>query len=345
MTARIGGAAANLDAAVQASAALLGKARQPLVAGLATDVAGVTAAVELARRLRGVVDHAHSAALLRDLDVMRRPGWIITTPLEARARADLVLLAGPGLEPARPELRLVLDAVNPPYLSGVTRRVIRLCPEGKPEELTAKIAALRMLLAGRSPDCPQAVRDCAEALRAAGYSVVGWSAAHLNEVAVATLCGLVEQLNAKTRAAGLPLPPEDNAAGAAQAAAWLTGYPLPVGFGRGVPEHDPLRLNATRLAESGESGAAIWIMASGTAAPPWQRELPVIALAGVETPPAPWLNNAAISITVGRPGIDHDSVMHDARLGGLTVLRAGDATAAPSVASVLDAISAALPTC
>ena len=57
-----------------------------------------------------------SAAALRDLDVMRTAGWIVTTPLQARARADLLLLVGGGLLAAWPALAERLDLAAPPSL-------------------------------------------------------------------------------------------------------------------------------------------------------------------------------------------------------------------------------------
>ena len=58
-----------------------------------------------------VVDHMHSDALLRDLAVVREAGMMVTTPNEARLRADTLLLVGPGLEEAWPDLRRM--AVTP----------------------------------------------------------------------------------------------------------------------------------------------------------------------------------------------------------------------------------------
>ena len=39
----------------------------------------------------------HSAALMRDLDSLRETGVMLTTPGEARVRADVLLLVGDGL--------------------------------------------------------------------------------------------------------------------------------------------------------------------------------------------------------------------------------------------------------
>jgi formylmethanofuran dehydrogenase subunit B len=335
----VGGTTTGLDAAIRAAAAVLAGARQPLIAGLATDIEGVTAAIELARHLRGVVDHCGAAALLRDLNVMRTGDWIITSPLEAHARADVLLLAGPGLQPPPTEL----DTEVPTYFPGIQRRILRL--DSSPDALIDEIALIRMILAGRDVTAPDHLRETADALRKARYSVIAWSAVHLIEPAIETICGLIEDLNARTRCAGLPLTPGDNAAGAARAAAWLTGYPLPVGFPRGFPEHDPWRFDATRLAESGEADAAIWIGALGTAAPSWQRGPKLVALVTNETSVSTWLTKPHTVITVARPGIDHNAIFFDPRLGALVARTAAVPSSTPSVATVLRAIRAVLPSC
>ena len=47
-------------------------------------------------RIGAVIDHMNADAVLRDLDVMRSSGVMLTTPTEARVRADTLLLAGPA---------------------------------------------------------------------------------------------------------------------------------------------------------------------------------------------------------------------------------------------------------
>src|SRR6185312_2834822 len=56
-TPQVAGNAASLDDAIAAAAAILRKSRQPLFAGLATDVAGLRAVMQLAERTGGIVDH------------------------------------------------------------------------------------------------------------------------------------------------------------------------------------------------------------------------------------------------------------------------------------------------
>jgi formylmethanofuran dehydrogenase subunit B len=348
-----------LDDRIAEAATLLRASNNAVITGLATDSAGAEAAYALARKIGAAVDHVAAAAALRDLEVMREAGWLTTTPLQARAQADLVLLAGPGLLTAWPDLVERLSLHTPPTLWPERhRRVVVLCPGGEapsvpggetfdaePSELPALLATLRALAAGRTvrTDAPHAsaLRQIAEALAAARYGVVVWSAAGIDTLTVAMLCGLIDDLNAKTRFAGLKLPADGNAAGVVQAAGWSTGFPVRVGFGRGAPKHDPWRFDATRMVESGEADVAVWISSLTPRPPPtWRRNLPIIALVAPDTQ---FASPAAVTIWVGCPGVDHDAVLYDPNLGALAAKQATAPSPAPTVADVLRRIAAAIP--
>ena len=290
----IDGRPVALESAVAEAARLLGAGRFPLIAGLGTDIHGARAAIALAERLGGAVDHMNSSSLLRDIDVLREAGLMVTTPNEAGLRADTLLLIGTGLTAAWPELpqRLIARPPGREVADGFARRVLWLCggPEAKrlrageagirmvgreSSELTAVLAAVRARVAGRpvagSPLNPMALDALAADLQAARFGVAVWSAAELDVLTVEMLCGLVKDLNVRTRFSGLPLSPGDNGSGALQACGWMTGFPLRIGFGRGFPEHDAWRYDATRLVESGEADCAMWISAYRVTAPQWQR--------------------------------------------------------------------------
>src|SRR6266568_8102786 len=138
------------DATAEA-ARLLGASRLPVIAGLGTDIAGARAAVALAERVGGVIDHMNSAALLRDLDVAREAGVMVTTPNEAHVRADTLLLIGPGLTSAWPELpgRLLTRSVRPAGGETIERRVFWLCPGRSETRLPAGKAHVAAI--GRDP--------------------------------------------------------------------------------------------------------------------------------------------------------------------------------------------------
>ena len=145
---------------------LLAQAVILLIAGLGTDVAGARAAIALAERIGAAIDHMHSGALLRDLDVMRASGVMLTTPGETRVRADVAAARRlPGLAGTWPELpqsgccggkireRRIFwlcpgrDAATLGFLGrdliGVDRETIRR------RDLPALLASLRARVAGR----------------------------------------------------------------------------------------------------------------------------------------------------------------------------------------------------
>jgi formylmethanofuran dehydrogenase subunit B len=354
MTAWIGDRAVTLDSAAKEAARLLRASRMPVIAGLATDVAGARAAIILAEKLRGAYDHVASDALLRDLDVMRQAGLMITTATESRARADCVLMVGAGLSADWPDMlkRLELDAPARFDTEQAQRTIIRLgagrneAAAGVSVDIAATasglpqtLACLRAQVAGRatrqSNRSATQLGDVAARLKAARFGVAVWSADSLDALAIEMLAGLIRDLNQVTRFSGLPLAAPMNGNGVLQTSAWMTGFPMRTGFGRGFPEHDTWRFDATRMVETGEADIALWISAFESQGPAWQRQVPLIALAAPATrisyPPN-------VRIDIGTPGIDHDGVEHAMESGTFTVRHAQAPSDAASAGAVLHLI-------
>ena len=101
-----------LPAAVKEAARLIGKAKLPLFGGLATDVGGMRAAMALAERAGGIVDHALSEAQYRNFKILQTTGWMTTTLTETRNRADLIVIAGSDIHRLHP--RFFERIVSPP---------------------------------------------------------------------------------------------------------------------------------------------------------------------------------------------------------------------------------------
>jgi formylmethanofuran dehydrogenase subunit B len=356
----IDGNAVDAAAAIDAAARLLAASRLPVIAGVGTDVAGARAAIALAQRIGGVVDHNAAARALCDLDAMREAGMMVTTANEARLRAEVLLLAGTGLS-YRPQLAQRLLAppsaieIGPP----VTRRVIWLCPEGRKlptsgaqvhvvgrsvADLPIVLAALRARLAGRPvgsrPLTARKLNAIVADLKTARFGVAVWGAGEFDALTIEMLSGLIDDLNAHTRFSGLSLPPLENALGVMQVCGWMTGFPLPIAFARGHAEHDPWRFDSNRLIASGEADCAIWMSSYIAALPPWAGRVPTIVVMcrSPLLPPGP-----GIHIQVGAPGVDHDAVEYCDDTGTLAPVAATRPSEAMSVAQALSGIAAALP--
>ena len=332
-------------------------ARFPLVGGLGADVAGAHAAILLAERLRGAFDHLASRDTLADLDVKRSFGMFTTTPNEARLRADCVVLMGPGLTGLWPGMldRLALGQTpRRGAQAGEPRQVIWLGPDkaeagavtgakivrASTQEISSVLAAWRARLGGRpvalDADKIKLIDGVVATLKSARFGCFVWAASGLDPLAIEMLQGMVIDLNATTRFTGVHIGGRSGASGVTQTSGWMTGFPPRTGFGRGYPEHDPWRYEASRLVDSGESDAALWISAFDGEPPPWSRgDIPLVTLA-----PAGAAPSRGLYIEVGQPGVTHDAVLMAQETGGMTLRAATAPSDAPSVADVVTAIVA-----
>jgi formylmethanofuran dehydrogenase subunit B len=354
------GRTVSFEDAVRSAAALVTRARMPLFVLGACDVAGARAAIGLAQRVGGVIDHAESASAFRDLEVMRSFGKFIVTPSEVRQRADTVLLVGSGLTQMWPDMVEVLGLADIPRLAlqPGRRQILRIGTAGHDEPLTnladqtiaasdealpGVIAALRARLAKRpamlSATDKVALDSFAEKLRNAQFGAIIYSPASLDALAIEMLGGLVADLNRHMRFSTVSASAPGGAETCMQTAGWMTGFPVRTGFGRGYPEHDPWRFDAAGLLASGEADALVWISSDATNAPSWPSGIPVIALAT----DASTAGRAAVRIAIGQHGRDHDGVEFAREVQALTFRRASAPSDVPSAASVLEAIAASLP--
>jgi formylmethanofuran dehydrogenase subunit B len=358
----IAGEPVALDDGVAEAARLLSASRQPLIAGLGTDVAGARAAVALAKQVGAIVDHMHADVLLRNLEVMRSSGVLLIAPGEAYVRADTLLLIGPGLDGAWSQLptRLFEPMRRHPGAPDVERRIYCVGPArdwaiaapgktpvvtiGRRNELPSLLAALRARVAGRpigkARVSSKTLDEVAADLKGARYGVAIWSTAALDALAVRMVCGLVDDLNATTRFAGLPLAPGDNIVGVLQTCAWMTGVPVRSRLGPGFPQHDPWLFESRRLVAAGETDCVVWISAYRAAAPAWRETPPTIALTGgqanFDAPPR-------VHIAVGLPGVGHSGVEYLPSIGTLGLVSVKEPSGPISAAEAIKRIAANLP--
>ena len=353
--ARINGKPASLAAAAERAAEILSAARMPVIAGLGTDAAGARASILLAERLRGAYDHMYSARIFAGLDVMRQAGLMFTTPNEARLRADVLLFVGKDLTKIWPAMMARLSPAEiPPFdLAREPRKLLWIAPgrggakvEGRAvqtldsSDLHTALAALRARAGGRPVSCAKTMLrkldEFAEVLKNARFGVAVWGGDALDGLAIEMLHGLIRDLNKTTRFSGLPLGCDSNASGVVQTSGWMTGFPVRTSFGRGFPEHDTWRFDATRMIESGEADAALWISAYGPEAPPWKKNIPLVALASPQTA---FAREPQVRVEVGCPGIDHDGAEFSRETASIVGRLASHRSQAPSVAAIIGEIA------
>ena len=361
----LNGQPCELDVAIAAAARLLAGSRQPLFAGLGTDVAGARALYRLACDTGAICDAARGTALMHGQRTLQDHGGFVTTLAEVRTRADLIVFIGglqmqtaPRLwrrcgigEDVVPERHVVMLGGNDDdvaALSGVARVSVESVPlQG---DLFETVALLGALVAGRAlreaPIAPAALVALAARLRAARYAVLIGSVGELPAQGALIMEGLyrmVGELNRQSRAAVLWVGGGDGAGTVNQTFTWLSGLPLRSRAGPGGLEHEPLRFDAQRLLADGAVDALLWVSSFDATASPPVTTLPQIVLGHPATAPVPQGARAdVVFIPVSTPGIG--SAGHLFRTDGGVVLplfpvyRDG----LPGVAEVLGRLSQAL---
>ncbi len=270
----VDGVPATAVDAIAEAARRLATWRQPLFAGLGTDIAGARALYRLAARTGAICDHADGAALMVGVRMQQDRGQFTATLAEVRARADLVVcmdttavarfpeffnrceLDGP--DGPRPSLVFFGAPVPPGLPAGLEARTVTT--QGDP---FADLQQLAALVALQRIERPRAeLVALAGQLCAARYAVLVWEPASLpvhGALWAEMLQRLVATLNRHTRAATLALGGGDGALSVNQVFTWLSGLPLRTRAGPDGLEHEPLRFDAARLLADRAVDGLLWI--------------------------------------------------------------------------------------
>ena len=355
--ARVAGETASEADAAKVARQILTAARAPLIGGLGVDMAGAGAAVDLAIRFGGALDHYASEGLFRNYAAAQRTGWLSTTLAEVRNRCDLLLVVGedPSATWGRLFERLFPDT---PLFAGANRRVVFL--GGAPGEKSrgqlagadvvhhatidpvAVLEALATLVAGRRPPGESfggikagTLAALAEDLRNAHYAVATWNAAERadGDLVATRATALVDRLNVTTRAGVFPLGGRDNIIGVNQLMLWRLGFPLRSAVRGQASTHDGT-LFATEAALA-DADVLVWISAFRPEPPP-SFGGKIIALAHPDTV---FDKEPDVLIPVGTPGVDHAGTVF--RMDSIVSLPLGALRVAtlPSVAEAVRRIA------
>lgn len=259
---RVRGAAASIDAALDAAATMLDEALRALVfLSIDTSCETQRAAVAVADTLRAVVDGVSSSSVASGILAAQRRGRVSATLGEIRNRADCIVFWGtdPAARYPRYASRYAPEPAGLFVPDGRRSRTLVSVDVGDAHgprdadlrldipadrELGA-IAALRASLAGRSlgDEPPAGLADLSRTLASARYIAIVYDAepgALPPEPGRAeSLAALGLELNATTRACVTPLRAGGNRLGAESVLAWQTGYPMTVDFSRGHPRYRP----------------------------------------------------------------------------------------------------------
>ncbi len=282
----INGQPSTPAAALDAAAAILSQARQPVVLGLThTTSEAVAAAISVADRIGAVVDVGMVEARVNDHAAFQRVGRVGATLGEVKNRADVIIYWGVdpltthprhlerySLEPVGrfvPEGRAgrTLIIVDNDVAASATAARADLFVPIRPDAQLATLDTLRALAAGRGRALDpgrveratglslETLQELVEHLERARYGAFfhGPGLSRAGSVCVEMALGLVRDLNRNVgrRFVILPMGEPGNVAGAEAVLAWQTGFAPSVDLSGDSP-----RRSASRRRPSDSSNAA-----------------------------------------------------------------------------------------
>lgn len=364
----LAGKPADIESAISAVAEILHNSRQPLFAGLGTEVQGMRTVMSLAQKTNATLDHMHSEATVSNTRTMQNSGWLTTTLSEIKNRTDVILAIGTDVSSSHPRFfeKLVwntetLFAKPMPQiiLLGATDSThAATAPDGTPPQLIPAqttqlpeiINALNALLNGKKlhaeaiAGIPLATLNALlEKLKTAKYAVIVWSASALKiphaeltiqstELTIQSIVQLINKLNESSRAAGLPLNSGDGDTSINNVSTWLTGYPTRSRFRNGNPEYDTYHYSTEK--QLMECDALLWINTFNPYPPP-DCKAPTIVIGHPNTQ---FERMPEVFIPVGIPGIDHAGQMFRMDSSIILPLKKLRDTGLPSLSEVISKI-------
>ena len=329
----IHGKESTLDEAIAHAAEILGKARQPIITGLGTDVSGSRAAMSLAEITGAIVDHSHGDAAVKNIMVLQTSGWMLTTLSELKNRADMIIFIGTDGHSNYPRFYdrfvwqqdslsgLKKNAREIVYIGNKLKTLKGISPDGKKptvvkctdESLGETVSVIRALLNGNDITSKSIsnrklsdLKKLSGRIKHASYPVFVWAAGELipahSELTIHSICELVKELNKSSRAAGLSLAGSNGGVSFLNVCTWQSGYPLRVNYTAGYPHYDPYNYATTEVLGKTEADAMLWVSSFEADFIPPQTSIPTVVLS------RPSIKNALdaeVYIPVGTPGLDH----------------------------------------
>ncbi len=373
----INGNSSSFDEAIQHAATLLKKSQQPHFGGLGTEVKGMRAVIDLAKKANATLDHMHAEGTVNNTLTLQNIGYQTTTLTEVKNRADVILIIGTELSESHPRFfdKVVWNASS--MFDKPTPTVMHLglpkdtpssnlntstSPEGNQSDviyadksdLPAMMNTLNALLNSKNPihkDADEttiastnlaALKNIVTTMQKAQYGVVVWSASSLKvvphaELVTQSIVHFINKLNETNRVAGLPLNSGDGDTTVNNTSTWVTGYPTRNRFIDGVPSYDARTLSSKQQLKQTDS--LLWVSCFNDVPPPATKAPTIV----IGHPNTAFKNKAPdVFIPVAVPGVHATGTMFRMDSSVTLPLQKITDSDLPTLATVLEKIEGLL---
>ena len=307
------------------------KNKEILVLNHGTDMSGMRSMLNFASHHNAIIDHVNSKFLHQNIGVVQRTGYMATSLMEVKNRADLIIIFGNDILDKVPRL---LDKIFLPLNSLWTKnskKEIVLVGEFSPSTIAKikkkcsvtnikiKLNLIPEFL--KTIDSHKMNKDLkisnnviikiSKIIQKAKYMVATWSASDFvktsnAEIIINSIAKFIVEINNYRRAACLPISGNLGDATSSQVLTWTTGFPSRLKYLNGSFSHDKNSFNGMELIKNKNIELVIHINSLSMN----KLELdPKLMNIVIGHPNSKFSSMPDIFIPIGIPGIDHKGIM------------------------------------
>jgi len=307
------------------------KNKEMLVLNHGTDMSGIRSMLNFASHHNAIIDHVNSKFLHQNISVVKRTGYMATSLMEVKNRADLILIFGNDILHKTPRL---LDKIFLPLNSLWTKnskKEIILIGEFSSSTVAkikkkCSVTNIKIKL-NLIPEFLKTIDSCkmnkdfkisnnviikiSKIIQKAKYTVATWSASDFvktsnAEIIINSISKFIVEINNYRRAACLPISGNLGDATSSQVLTWTTGFPSRLKYLNGSFSHDKNSFNGLELIKNKNVDLVIHINSLSMNKLELDAKLTNIVIGH---PNSKFSSIPDIFIPIGIPGIDYKGIM------------------------------------
>ena len=307
------------------------KNKEMLVLNHGTDMSGVRSMLNFASHHNAIIDHVNSKFLHQNIGVVQRTGYMATSLMEVKNRADLILIFGNDILDKTPRLldKIFLSS-NSLWTKNSKKEIILIGAFSSSTVAKIKkkcsVTNIKIKL-NLIPEFLNAIDNCkmnkdlkisnnviiriSKIIQKAKYMVATWSASDFvktsnAEIIINSIAKFIVEINNYRRAACLPISGSLGDATSSQVLTWTTGFPSRLKYLNGSFNHDKNSFNGMELIKNKNIELVIHINSLSMNKLELNSKLMNIVIGH---PNSKFSSMPDIFIPIGIPGIDHKGIM------------------------------------
>ena len=323
---RVNGKKTNISEAITELSLMIKESKSTLFTGMATDIKGTKAALNIIDKYKCIVDHFSGDSYSKNLKSMQETGGFFLTLSELKNRADtIIIFQSTGEELPRlfekyifpkktinnlKKRKVIFIGTKVPKFFYKNKKIINFeFIKLDSINLLNFLSSIRNSINFETKEAKdKRILYLLDILKKTNYGSILWNASEfqndIGDVIINEINLLIQDLNKFTRFSGLSLSASDHVLTVNEVLLWQTGFPIRTSFANGFPTHDTNQFSTKKLIDNKEIDLVVWINSFNEKSIVINKKIKNV-LIGI--PSHPQKNNVDIFIPVGTPGLDHNS--------------------------------------